>query len=46
MAETSGMDKDQIAGYYKSNEQIKQNLMYAIREEKTFEKLLSEMVVK
>ena len=46
MAETSGMDKDQIAGYYKSNEQIKQNLMYAIREEKTFEKLLSEMIVK
>ena len=46
MAEASGMDKDQIAGYYKSNEQIKQNLKYAIREEKTFEKLLSDMIVK
>jgi trigger factor len=46
MAEQSGMDKEQISGYYKSNEQIKSNLMYAIREEKTFEKLTSEVNVK
>jgi trigger factor len=46
MADASGMELEQLSGYYKSNEQIKQNLMYAIREEKTFEKLLSEMKVK
>lgn len=46
MASTSGLDKAQIETYYKGNEQIKTNLMYAIREEKTFEKLISEMKVK
>jgi trigger factor len=46
MAEQSGMDKEQVATYYKSNEQIKANIMYAIREEKTFENLISEMKVK
>lgn len=46
MAGQSGMDKEQISTYYKSNEQVKQNLMYAIREEKTFEKLISDMKVK
>ena len=46
MAEQSGMEKDQLSAYYKSNDQIKSNLMYAIREEKTFEKLISEMKVK
>ena len=46
MAEQSGMEKDQLSAYYKSNEQIKSNLMYAIREEKTFEKLISDMKVK
>lgn len=46
MAEQSGMEKEQVETYYKSNEQIKGNIMYAIREEKTFEKLISEMKVK
>lgn len=46
MAEQSGMEKDQLSAYYKSNDQIKSNLMYAIREEKTFDKLISDMKVK
>lgn len=46
MAEQSGMEKSQIEQYYKGNEQIKQNMLYAIREEKTFEKLISDMKVK
>lgn len=46
MAASSGMDVKQIENYYKGNEQIKTNLMYAIREEKTFDKLVSEMRVK
>lgn len=46
MADQSGMDKAQIEQYYKGNEQIKQNMLYAIREEKTFDKLISEMKVK
>jgi len=35
-AKSSGMDIEQIKNYYSSDEKIKQNLMYAIREEKTF----------
>ena len=46
MAAQSGMDKEQVASYYKSNENVKSNIMYAIREEKTFEKLISDMKVK
>lgn len=46
MAQDSGMDKDQISSYYKSNEQIKSNVMYAIREEKTFDQLISDMKIK
>jgi trigger factor len=46
MASQSGMDKEQVSTYYKSNEQVKSNLMYAIREEKTFEKLITDMKVK
>ncbi len=46
MASQSGMDKEQLANYYKSNDQIKNNIMYAIREEKTFEKLIADMKVK
>ena len=46
MAVQSGMERDQIAGYYSSNENIKNNIMYAIREEKTFDKLISDMKVK
>ena len=46
MAEQSGMDKEQISTYYKSNEQIKSNIMYAIREEKTFDKIIENVKVK
>lgn len=46
MASQSGMEKDQLASYYKSNESVKSNVMYAIREEKTFEKLIADMKVK
>lgn len=46
MAKASGMEAEQLGSYYKSNDNIKQNLMYAIREEKTFDKLISSMKVK
>lgn len=46
IAESSGMEKDQLASYYKSNEQIKSNIMYAIREEKTFDKIIENVKLK
>ena len=46
MAEQSGMEADQLASYYKANEQIKSNIMYAIREEKTFDKIIAEVKLK
>ena len=46
MATESGMEKEQVENYYKANEQIKSNIMYAIREEKTFEKLIAEVKLK
>ena len=46
MAAQSGMEKEQVATYYKSNEQVKSNIMYAIREEKTFTNLIADMKVK
>jgi len=45
MVAQSGMKKDEIAKFYKLNENIKKNLMYAIREEKTFAALISDMKV-
>jgi trigger factor len=45
MAAQSGMKKEEISKFYKSNENIKKNLMYAIREEKTFDKLIKDMKV-
>jgi hypothetical protein len=39
------MKKDEIAKFYKSNDSIKRNLMYAIREEKTFTAIMKEMKV-
>jgi trigger factor len=44
-AKSSGMKKEEILKYYNSNEKIKNNLMYAIREEKTFEKLKEELKI-
>lgn len=45
MSKQSGMKKDELAHFYKSNANVKRNLMYAIREEKTFEKLMSSMKI-
>lgn len=45
MVSQSGMKKEEIAKFYKSNENIKRNLMYAIREEKTFASLMKDMKV-
>lgn len=45
MVAQSGMKKDEISHFYKSNANIKRNLMYAIREEKTFDKIISLMKV-
>lgn len=45
MVSQSGMKKEEISKFYKSNENIKRNLMYAIREEKTFDALAKQMKV-
>lgn len=45
MVAQSGMKKEEISKFYKSNENIKRNLMYAIREEKTFDALAKQMKV-
>lgn len=38
-ADSTGIDAEQIKQYYLGNEQMKRNMIYAIREEKTFAKL-------
>ncbi len=45
MVTQSDMKKEEIAKFYKSNENVKRNLMYAIREEKTFVALMKDMKV-
>lgn len=45
MAAQSGMKREELAHFYKSNANVKRNLMYAIREEKTFDKVISQMKV-
>jgi trigger factor len=45
MAEGAGMEVSQVEQFYKGNENMKQNMLYAIREEKTFEKLIEDMKV-
>jgi trigger factor len=45
MVGQSGMKKEEIQNFYKKNENVKRNLMYAIREEKTFEALLKDLKV-
>lgn len=45
MVAQSGLSKDEISNYYKTNENVKRNLMYAIREEKTFAALIKDMKV-
>ena len=44
-AKSSGMKKEEIEKYYNSNEKIKSNLLYAIREEKTFQKLKENLKI-
>jgi trigger factor len=46
MASQTGMTADQVKEFYLSNENVKNNLMYAIREEKTFEKFKEEVTIK
>jgi len=43
MATHSGMSVDEVKNYYSSKEDLKQNLKYAIREEKTFQKILNNV---
>lgn len=45
MVAQSGMKKEEIAKFYTQNENVKRNLMYAIREEKTFAALMKDMKV-
>jgi trigger factor len=45
MVGQSGMKKDEILKFYKSNENVKRNLMYSIREEKTFAALMKDMKI-
>ncbi len=46
VAKTSGLELDQIKGFYSKDERMKNNLMFAIREEKTFEKVYEVVTVK
>ena len=46
MASQTGMEVDKVKEYYSSNEQVKKNMMYAIKEEKTFEALKSDIKIK
>ena len=43
MVKSSGMEADKIREYYMSNEQMKKNMMYAIKEEKTFAALKADL---
>lgn len=44
-AKQAGIDVETVKKYYSSNAQIKNNMMYAIREEKTFEALKAKMKI-
>jgi trigger factor len=46
VAKTSGLELDQIKSFYSKDERMKNNLMFAIREEKTFEKVYEVVNVK
>ncbi len=45
-AKLSGLQPEQVKEFYEKDPQIKQNLLYAIREEKTFAKLEAELNIK
>lgn len=42
----SGLDIEQIKKYYESDPKLKQNILFAVREEKTFDKICEEVTVK
>ena len=46
MVKSSAMEADKIREYYMSNEQMKKNMMYAIKEEKTFAALKADLKIK
>ncbi len=46
MAATPELDYEEVKKYYSSSEEMTNNLKYAIREEKTFEKLVEQVQVK
>jgi len=46
VAKTSGLGVDQIKGFYDQDEKMKNNLMFAVREEKTFEKMYDLVTIK
>ena len=46
IASGSGMKSEQLMEYYGKDPKIKTNLMYAIREEKTFDKIAEKVKVK
>ena len=46
MVKSSGLEADKIREYYMSNEQMKKNMMYAIKEEKTFAALKADLKIK
>jgi trigger factor len=45
MSSLSGMKKEELSSFYKQNQNMLKNLTYAIREEKTFEKLIADIKV-
>ena len=45
MAKGTGMNVEQISKFYNSNAKAKNNISFAIREEKTFELLAKEITV-
>jgi len=45
MADQSGMKVEEIESYYTKNNELKKNLTYAIREEKTFEKIIEQVQI-
>ncbi len=45
IVKSSGLDGEQIKKYYTSDKRMKDNLMYAIREEKTFKKICEEVQI-
>ncbi len=43
-AKRTRLDKEKVRSYYFSDDNMKKNMMYAIREEKTFKKLIEEKI--